>query len=82
MLVGSGHCPPGHSAARRRELDELGREGMTIVVGGVTPEQDFEALRANGAHALYPRGTVIPVGARELPDKLHDQVDPGADQSA
>ena len=30
-----------------------------IVVGGVIPPQDFDALRAAGAAAIFPPGTVI-----------------------
>ena len=45
--------------ALRAELDALGREDLMIVVGGVIPPQDFEALRAAGADAIYPPGTVI-----------------------
>ena len=37
-----------------------------IVVGGVIPPGDFEALRAAGAAAIFPPGTVIPSAARDL----------------
>ena len=37
-----------------------------IVVGGVIPSQDFEELRAAGADAIYPPGTVIADAAVEL----------------
>ena len=30
-----------------------------IVVGGVIPPQDFDELRAAGAAAIFPPGTVI-----------------------
>ena len=48
-----------------------------IVVGGVIPEQDFDDLYASGADAIYPPGTVIPVAARELLDRLRAQVETG-----
>ncbi|HHV20292.1 MAG TPA: methylmalonyl-CoA mutase [Propionibacterium sp.] len=82
-VVGVSSLAAGHLTlvpALRRELDELGRDDMMIVVGGVIPEQDFEALRANGADAIYPPGTVIPVAARELLEKLRAQVEPSAGQ--
>ena len=41
-----------------------------IVVGGVVPPQDFDELRAAGAAAIYPPGTVIANAALELLDKL------------
>ena len=37
-----------------------------IVVGGVIPPQDFEELRAAGADAIFPPGTVIADAAVEL----------------
>ena len=37
-----------------------GRADIMIVVGGVIPPQDFEALHAAGAAAIFPPGTVIP----------------------
>ena len=37
-----------------------------IVVGGVIPPQDFDELRAAGADAIYPPGTVIADAAVEL----------------
>jgi len=43
---------------------------MMIVVGGVIPAQDFDELRAAGADAIYPPGTVIPDAAIELLEKL------------
>ena len=41
-----------------------------IVVGGVIPPQDFDALRESGAAAIYPPGTVIAEAALELLGKL------------
>jgi len=40
------------------------------VVGGVIPPQDFDELRAAGAAAIYPPGTVIAEAASELLDLL------------
>ena len=68
-VVGVSSLAAGHLTlvpALRRELDALGREDLLIVVGGVIPEQDFDDLRAAGAHAIYPPGTVIPDAACEL----------------
>jgi methylmalonyl-CoA mutase len=45
-----------------------------IVVGGVIPPQDFDALRAAGAAAIYPPGTVIADAALELLAKLKAQL--------
>ena len=49
-------------------LHELGRDDVLIVVGGVIPPQDFDALREAGAAAIFPPGTVIADAAVELLD--------------
>jgi methylmalonyl-CoA mutase len=54
----------------RAELERLGRGDILVVVGGVVPPQDFEALRAAGAAAIFPPGTVIATAAAELLDQL------------
>ena len=45
-----------------------------IVVGGVIPPQDFDELKAAGAAAIFPPGTVIAESAKELLDKLNAQL--------
>ena len=42
-----------------------------IVVGGVIPAQDFDALHAAGADAIYPPGTVIADAACGLLETLN-----------
>jgi methylmalonyl-CoA mutase len=42
-----------------------------IVVGGVIPPQDFEALRHAGAAAIFPPGTVIAEAAVNLIEELN-----------
>ncbi len=39
---------------------------VMVIVGGVIPPQDFDALRDAGAKAIFPPGTVIPEAAAEL----------------
>ncbi len=53
------------------ELERQGRGDIMIVVGGVIPEQDYAALRAAGAEAIFPPGTVIATAAEELLRKLN-----------
>ncbi len=43
----------------KAELDKQGRGDIMIVVGGVVPPQDYDALKAAGAEAIFPPGTVI-----------------------
>jgi len=68
-VVGVSSLAAGHLTlvpALRAELDKLGREDLMIVVGGVIPPQDFDELRAAGADAIYPPGTVIATAAIDL----------------
>src|SRR5438132_417975 len=55
----------------KAELERQGRGDIMIVVGGVVPAQDYEALRAAGAEAIFPPGTVIAEAAVELVKKLN-----------
>jgi methylmalonyl-CoA mutase len=50
----------------KAELEKLGRPDIMIVVGGVVPPQDYAALKAAGAEAIFPPGTVIAEAAADL----------------
>jgi methylmalonyl-CoA mutase len=72
-IVGVSSLAAGHLTlvpALRAELAEAGREDITIVVGGVIPPQDFDALYQAGASAVFPPGTVIPEAAQGLLTEL------------
>ncbi|WP_447009457.1 methylmalonyl-CoA mutase [Saccharothrix hoggarensis] len=76
-IVGVSSLAAGHLTlvpALRAALAEAGREGIMIVVGGVIPPQDFDALREAGAAAIFPPGTVIADAAGDLLRKLADQL--------
>ena len=55
----------------RAALDALGKQDVMVVVGGVIPPQDFQALRDAGAAAIFPPGTVIAEAAEQLLDELN-----------
>jgi methylmalonyl-CoA mutase len=68
-IVGVSSLAAGHMTlvpALRDALAEAGRPDITIVVGGVIPPADVEPLRAAGAAAVFPPGTVIPDAASDL----------------
>jgi methylmalonyl-CoA mutase len=68
-VVGVNSLAAGHLALVPELRDELARQGrpdILIVVGGVIPPQDFEPLRAAGAVAVFPPGTVIAESALHL----------------
>ncbi|MGN6309081.1 MAG: methylmalonyl-CoA mutase [Xanthobacteraceae bacterium] len=52
-------------------LKKQGREDIMIIVGGVVPPQDYDALYKSGAEAIFPPGTVIADAAEELIHKLN-----------
>ncbi|WP_174505084.1 methylmalonyl-CoA mutase [Streptacidiphilus carbonis] len=76
-VVGVSSLAAGHLTlvpALRAALAEAGREDITIVVGGVIPPQDFDALYAAGAAAVFPPGTVIPEAAIDLLRRLAESL--------
>jgi methylmalonyl-CoA mutase len=73
-IIGASSLAAGHLTlvpALKDELKKLGREDIMIVVGGVIPPQDFDALYNAGASAIFPPGTVISEAAVDLLDKLN-----------
>ena len=74
-VVGASSLAAGHLTLvpRLREaLKAHGREDILVVVGGVIPPQDYEALEAAGAAAIFGPGTVISEAAISLLDKLEE----------
>ena len=55
----------------KAELERHGRSDIMVVVGGVIPKQDYDALKAAGAEAIFPPGTVIAEAADALLDTLN-----------
>ncbi|MEO5840718.1 MAG: methylmalonyl-CoA mutase [Acidimicrobiales bacterium] len=76
-IVGVSSLAAGHLTLvpeLKRELAALDRSDILVVVGGVIPQQDFEALREAGAAAIFPPGTVIADAAIDLMRKLNAQL--------
>ena len=63
--------------ALKQELAEQGRPDILIVIGGVIPPQDYDELRAAGAAAIFPPGTVIAEAAAALIEKLNQRLGHG-----
>lgn len=73
-IIGASSLAAGHLTLvpeLKAELARLGRDDILIVVGGVIPPQDYEALYAAGAQAIYPPGTVISQAAIALLNALN-----------
>ena len=58
----------------KAELTKQGRPDIMIVVGGVVPPQDYDALMKAGAEAIFPPGTVIAEAAEALLKTLHKRL--------
>ena len=72
-VVGVSSLAAGHLTLvpqLKEELESLGRGDIAIVVGGVIPPDDFDALENAGVAAVFPSGTVIAEAALELLEKL------------
>jgi methylmalonyl-CoA mutase len=73
-IIGVSSLAAGHLTlvpALKAALEKAGRPDIMIVVGGVIPPQDFDALREAGASAIFPPGTVIPEAAAQLLEELN-----------
>ncbi|MCB1523994.1 MAG: cobalamin-dependent protein, partial [Rhodoblastus sp.] len=73
-IVGISSLAAGHLTLvpeLRAALEKEGRPDIMIVVGGVIPPQDFDALRAAGASSIFPPGTVIADAASGLIEELN-----------
>ncbi|MGA7583298.1 MAG: methylmalonyl-CoA mutase [Pseudolabrys sp.] len=61
----------------KAELAKQGRDDIMVVVGGVVPPQDYEALMRAGAEAIFPPGTVIADAAENLLKTLNKRLGHG-----
>jgi methylmalonyl-CoA mutase len=76
-IVGLSSLAASHLTAvpeLRAALEAQGRPDIMIVIGGVIPLQDYEALTQAGAAAIFPPGTVISEAAGALIDKLNERL--------
>jgi methylmalonyl-CoA mutase len=73
-IVGVSSLAAGHLTlvpALKAALDAEGRGDIVIVAGGVIPPEDVAALKAAGAAAVFPPGTVIAEAAQALIAELN-----------
>ncbi|MBP6546829.1 MAG: cobalamin-dependent protein, partial [Phenylobacterium sp.] len=76
-VVGASSLAAGHLTLvpeLKDELAKLGRADILVVVGGVIPPEDFDALREAGVAAIFTPGTVVPEAAIEVLDRLNEQL--------
>ena len=74
-VVGMSSLAAGHKTLLPQLIEELkkrGREDIMVVIGGVIPAQDYQFLYEHGAAAIFGPGTVIPVAAGKVLEKLKE----------
>lgn len=72
-IVGVSSLAAGHKTLVPQivnELKKLGREDIMVIVGGVIPAQDYDALYKAGAVAIFGPGTSIATAAIKLMELL------------
>lgn len=72
-IVGVSSLAAGHKTLVPQivsELQKLGREDIMVIVGGVIPAQDYDALYKTGAVAIFGPGTSVSAAAVKLMELL------------
>jgi methylmalonyl-CoA mutase len=78
-IVGASSLAGGHKTLVPQlieKLRELGRDDIMVIVGGVIPPQDYDALYKAGAMGIFGPGTRIPEAAREILRVLAGALEP------
>ncbi|TXC93413.1 methylmalonyl-CoA mutase [Metabacillus litoralis] len=76
-VVGISSLAAGHNTLLPQlisELKKLGREDIVVIIGGVIPFQDYAELKEKGASEIFGPGTVIPVAATKVLDKILERL--------
>lgn len=76
-VVGMSSLAAGHKTLLPQLVDELrklGREDIVVIIGGVIPFQDYEELKEKGAAEIFGPGTVIPVAAIKVVNKIFERL--------
>lgn len=72
-VVGVSSLAAGHKTLVPQivnELKKLGREDIMVIVGGVIPAQDYDALYKAGAAAIFGPGTSVSIASIKLIELL------------
>ena len=73
-VVGASSLAAGHLTLipeLKAELDKLGAGKVMIVVGGVIPPADFQALKDAGARLIFPPGAAVADAAAAILEELN-----------
>jgi len=72
-IVGASSLAAGHKTLVPQlieELKKIGRGDIMVVAGGVIPPKDYQFLYDHGVAEVFGPGTVIPVAAQKILEKL------------
>ncbi|MGS2776118.1 methylmalonyl-CoA mutase [Robertmurraya sp. GLU-23] len=76
-VIGISSLAAGHKTLLpqlMKELKDLGRDDILVVIGGVIPAQDYDYLYGQGAAAIFGPGTVIPVAAQKVVRAIYERL--------
>ena len=76
-VVGASSLAAGHLTLipeLKRELKRLGRGDIMVVVGGVIPQRDFQALHDAGARLIFPPGSPVADAAAAILEALNEDL--------
>ncbi|MFC0474525.1 methylmalonyl-CoA mutase [Robertmurraya beringensis] len=76
-VIGISSLAAGHKTLLpklMKELKDLGRNDILVVIGGVIPAQDYDYLYRQGAAAIFGPGTVIPVAAQKVVRAIYERL--------
>lgn len=77
-ILGISSMTGGHNSLvplTLKALKKLGREDIKVILGGIIPQSEHQALLEQGVLAIYGPGTNIPQAALELLDKIEGELD-------
>ena len=72
-ILGVSSLAGGHKTLIPQLIEELrqyGRDDILVIVGGVIPQKDYDALYAHGVAGIFGPGTRIPEAAAQILDVL------------
>lgn len=76
-VIGISSLAAGHKTLLpqlMKELKDLGRDDILVVIGGVIPAQDYDYLFGQGAAAIFGPGTIIPVAAQKVVSAIYERL--------
>ncbi|MGN7941738.1 methylmalonyl-CoA mutase [Virgibacillus sp. 6R] len=74
-IIGMSSLAAGHKTLLHQlksELRKQGRDDIIVIVGGVIPYKDYEELLEMGAAEIFGPGTILPIAALKIIDRLFE----------